>query len=40
MIQSTGSVPSWKEDPDEKQAQLTFVVGGGGLSGVETAAEV
>ena len=29
-----------EEDPDEKRAQLTFVVGGGGFSGVETAGEV
>ncbi len=29
-----------EEDPAEKQAQLTFVVGGGGFSGVETAGEV
>jgi NADH dehydrogenase len=29
-----------EDDPDEKQAQLTFVVGGGGFSGVETAGEV
>src|SRR5262245_49482952 len=29
-----------EEDPEEKKAQLTFVVGGGGFSGVETAGEV
>ncbi len=29
-----------EEDPEEKQAQLTFVIGGGGFSGVETAGEV
>lgn len=29
-----------EEDPNERQAQLTFVVGGGGFSGVETAGEV
>ncbi len=29
-----------EEDPDEQRAQLTFVVGGGGFSGVETAGEV
>jgi NADH dehydrogenase len=29
-----------EDDPAEKQAQLTFVVGGGGFSGVETAGEV
>jgi NADH dehydrogenase len=29
-----------EEDPEEKRAQLTFVVGGGGFSGVETAGEV
>src|ERR687896_413026 len=27
-------------DPDERRAQLTFVVGGGGFSGVETAGEI
>src|SRR5688500_4096762 len=27
-------------DPDERQAQLTFVVGGAGFSGVETAGEI
>jgi NADH dehydrogenase len=29
-----------EENPDERRAQLTFVVGGGGFSGVETAGEV
>jgi NADH dehydrogenase len=29
-----------EEDADERRAQLTFVVGGGGFSGVETAGEV
>lgn len=29
-----------EEDDDERDAQLTFVVGGGGFSGVETAGEV
>ncbi|MEP6469202.1 MAG: NAD(P)/FAD-dependent oxidoreductase [Chloroflexota bacterium] len=29
-----------EDDPTERQAQLTFVVGGGGFSGVETAGEV
>src|SRR5574338_1107397 len=29
-----------EDDPAERQAQLTFVVGGGGFSGVETAGEV
>jgi NADH:quinone reductase (non-electrogenic) len=29
-----------EENPEERQAQLTFVVGGGGFSGVETAGEV
>ena len=29
-----------EEDPAERQAQLTFVVGGGGFSGVETAGEL
>ncbi|MGH2455856.1 MAG: NAD(P)/FAD-dependent oxidoreductase [Candidatus Limnocylindria bacterium] len=29
-----------EEDPAEKRAELTFVVGGGGFSGVETAGEV
>ncbi len=29
-----------EEDPDARRAQLTFVVGGGGFSGVETAGEV
>jgi NADH:quinone reductase (non-electrogenic) len=29
-----------EENPDERQAQLTFVVGGGGFSGVETAGEL
>ncbi len=29
-----------ESDPAERQAQLTFVVGGGGFSGVETAGEV
>ena len=29
-----------EEDPQARQAELTFVVGGGGLSGVETAGEI
>lgn len=29
-----------EHDPDERRAQLTFVIGGGGFSGVETAGEV
>jgi NADH:ubiquinone reductase (H+-translocating) len=29
-----------EDDPDERRAQLTFVVGGGGFSGVETAGEI
>ena len=29
-----------EQDPDERRAQLTFVVGGAGFSGVETAGEV
>jgi NADH dehydrogenase len=29
-----------EDDPDERAAQLTFVVGGGGFSGVETAGEL
>jgi NADH dehydrogenase len=29
-----------EDEPDERRAQLTFVVGGGGFSGVETAGEV
>jgi NADH dehydrogenase len=29
-----------EEDPAERRAQLTFVVGGGGFSGVETAGEI
>jgi NADH dehydrogenase len=29
-----------EDDPAERQAQLTFVVGGGGFSGVETAGEI
>ena len=29
-----------EEDADERQAQLTFLVGGGGFSGVETAGEI
>ena len=29
-----------EEDPEERQAQLTFVIGGGGFSGIETAGEV
>jgi NADH dehydrogenase len=29
-----------EENPDERQAQLTFVVGGAGFSGVETAGEI
>lgn len=29
-----------EEDPDERRAQLTFVVGGAGFSGVETAGEI
>ena len=29
-----------EDDADERQAQLTFVVGGGGFSGVETAGEI
>ncbi len=29
-----------EDDPSERQAQLTFVVGGGGFSGVETAGEL
>jgi NADH dehydrogenase len=29
-----------EEDPEERRAQLTFVIGGGGFSGIETAGEV
>ena len=29
-----------EEDPAERQAQLTFVIGGGGFSGIETAGEI